>query len=118
MKKEVKELLKEAYNSEDVCQEWRDKIKEVYPRVDDISHLIKEADKRGFRKGVKVRSHQGEFILGDIEYKTSKWNKGIWTYDNKKDRGVWVMFEDVWSEIVEETITKEEAEKQLGKTII
>ena len=33
MKKAVKELLKEAYKSSDVCQEWKDMIKEAYPKV-------------------------------------------------------------------------------------
>ena len=33
MKTKVKELLKEAYNSNDVCQEWKDKIKEAAPKL-------------------------------------------------------------------------------------
>ncbi len=33
MNKKVKNLLVEAYNSNDVCQEWKDKIKEAAPKL-------------------------------------------------------------------------------------
>ena len=33
MKTKVKDLLLEAYNSSDVCQEWKDKIKDVAPKL-------------------------------------------------------------------------------------
>lgn len=31
--KKLKQLAKEAYNSKEVCQEWKDKILEAYPEV-------------------------------------------------------------------------------------
>ena len=80
--------------------------------------LIKEAKKRGFKEGVTFKSKwmsnteklfDGNFLF-DREFELCyRNNNGIW----------YTLFENGnWAEIVKETITKEQAEKELGKTII
>jgi hypothetical protein len=76
--------------------------------------LIKEAKNRGL-KPLNHRCLQDGKIwsdnIGDEYEYTSKFNK--------LEIGASVAFEDgKWAEIIKETITKEQAEKELGKTII
>ena len=76
--------------------------------------LIKEAKKRGFKEGVNYKSMNNELsvLKAPFRYQEIKKNTlDIW--------GGYNIFKDgVWATIVEETITKEQAEKELGKTII
>ena len=82
--------------------------------------LIKEAKKRGFKLGVNFK-----FIKGGVNYSglrkiakvgsTFKYENGIL---QTLGYGEWTIFNNgKWATIVE-TITKEQAEKELGKTIL
>ena len=87
--------------------------------------LIKEAKKRGFKNGVSIKYHVDE--IGNIRHKQGSCSLRIDTNremvyvrngDVKIQFDAAVIFHNgKWAEIVE-TITKEEAEKKLGKTII
>ena len=80
--------------------------------------LIKEAKKRGFKEGVRIKSKWMPNISAN------KLN-GKFMFDNKFElcaatNGlmIYTIFQNgVWAEIVD-TITKEQAEKELGKTIL
>ena len=83
--------------------------------------LIKEANKRGFKLDVDFK-----FIKGGVNYSglrkiakvgsTFKYKNGIL---QTLGYGEWTIFNNgKWAEIIKETITKEQAEKELGKTII
>ena len=75
--------------------------------------LIKEAKKRGFREGVGVVSKGYRDSEFDGEFRFEEWDKntldGFGTGDIFK-HGIWAT--------IKETITKEQAEKELGKTIL
>jgi hypothetical protein len=84
--------------------------------------LIKEAKKRGFKEGVMViglsmysgvlsekntsGKEYGNYIFGDFYMNISN-TKNACIFKN-----------GIWAEIIKLTITKEQAEKKLGKTII
>ena len=80
--------------------------------------LIKEAKKRGFKEGVRVESR---WLTAPSEEKLI----GNFIFDNEfelccraSNGSLWTIFQDgEWATIVE-TITKEQAEKELGKTIL
>jgi hypothetical protein len=77
--------------------------------------LIKEAKKRGFKQGIMFKSAHSGYkgpVLGYLlEEDGSLHSKGdcgcIFNSENGK-----------WAEIIKETITKEQAEKELGKAIL
>ena len=81
--------------------------------------IIKEANKRGFKKGVRINSKW-------LSRPSEKRIDGNFIFDNKFELCAttnasmyYTIFENgVWAEIVTETITKEQAEKELGKTIL
>lgn len=80
--------------------------------------LIAEAKKRGYKEGVRVKNHQGENTLHelDIEFMNRRPN-GIF---NKQDAGVWIFMDGIWAEILPEekkVITKEKALKILAKKL-
>ena len=81
--------------------------------------LIKEAKRRGFKEGVRVERLL-ENNLGSLggDSKTCE-NKQIKLYRGHLSIGNLLIFHKTgkWAEIVE-TITKEQAEKELGKTIL
>ena len=81
--------------------------------------LIKEAKERGFKEGVRVERLL-ENNLGSLggDSKTCE-NKQIKLYRGHLSIGNLLIFHKTgkWAEIVE-TITKEQAEKELGKTIL
>lgn len=79
-------------------------------------HLIKEAEKRGFKCGVQVKgllkteSMIKAGLQTPFEYVPNK--------DVLRSKEYCIIYEKgIWAEIIE-TITKKEAEKQLGKKII
>ena len=75
--------------------------------------LIKEAKKRGFKEGVMVVSKGYDDTVFDGEFRFEEWHKNTLDGFNAGD-----IFKDgVWATI-KETITKEQAEKELGKTIL
>ena len=75
--------------------------------------LIKEAKKRGFKEGVVVVSKGYNDTVFDGEFRFEEWHKNTLDSFNTGD-----IFKDgKWATIVE-TITKEQAEKELGKTIL
>lgn len=83
------------------------------------SALIKEAKRRGFKKGVQLKCAYNDALSTycgcyDFELKSVVDGK---TEIACKNTGVYLFNGGKWATIVE-TITKEEAEKQLGKTII
>ena len=81
--------------------------------------LIKEAKKRGFKEGVRIKSKWMTNISANNL-------NGKFVFDNKFELCAeanrlmkYTIFEKgVWAEIIKETITKEQAEKELGKTIL
>lgn len=183
--KQIKALLKEAYNSNDVCDKWKNKILEVYPKAkenvlevgkwykcieqgtlwyikevlenglgsgygflfgewdsncdtilinkdnfkwkkateEEVKQaLINEAEKRGFKKGSYCAFGELGTYKRHLVTSSVKMHKDYTGYYlvvlNDEDKGNDIIFRDgKWVEIVKETITKEEAEKQLGKII-
>ena len=75
--------------------------------------LIKEAKRRGFKEGVKFKSMNNRFSVLNESFRYQEISK------NTLDAfGCYNIFQDgEWATIVE-TITKEQAEKELGKTIL
>ena len=73
--------------------------------------LIKEAKKRGFKEGVRFTCLYNKFIIDDCHPMLCSegylWIKGGCVFRDGK-----------WATIIKETITKEQAEKELGKTIL
>jgi hypothetical protein len=169
--KEQQEFIKEAYISTDVCQEWKDSIKENFPKLfketelevgkwykqidkyetdfllnyqgdtngsygfwnlgygewsfssDDLGlqatpatdkevedALIKEAKRRGFKEGVKFKCLYNHIIGGSCVPMLGS-DGLLWI-----EKGC-VFRNGIWATPLK-TITKEEAEKQLGKTIL
>jgi hypothetical protein len=81
--------------------------------------LIKEAKKKGFKEGVNFKrfnSHENTIRINlrfsELEYH----NKGFGFLTD--GYGSSIFDNGKWAEIVKETITKEQAEKELGKTIL
>tara|TARA_R110002167_G_scaffold274525_1_gene480596 strand:+ start:908 stop:1423 length:516 start_codon:yes stop_codon:yes gene_type:complete len=74
--------------------------------------LIKEAKKRGFKKGC-------EYIgVRDLTIQKATKNIDVWNCNSCIEMGFdYVFLDGKWATIIE-TITKEQAEKELGKTII
>tara|TARA_R110002153_G_scaffold51953_2_gene145845 strand:+ start:1055 stop:1594 length:540 start_codon:yes stop_codon:yes gene_type:complete len=85
--------------------------------------LIKEAKKRGFKEGVNFKLIEGGVGMLNSTKITKDYEI---VYEASRNRLVLerigilytILKEGVWATIVEETITKEEAEKELGKIII
>lgn len=77
--------------------------------------LIKEAKKRGFKdKGMYEDIHDPYCGFKELHFKELEYDrKENWLYDGY---GSVIFCNGKWSTI--ETITKEDAEKQLGKTIV
>lgn len=77
--------------------------------------LIKESKNRGFKEGVSfncvVNLRKG--FYGDLIY--CQLINGL--YSDKTEDGEWLFYNGKWATVIE-TITKEQAEKELGKTIL
>jgi len=89
--------------------------------------LIKEAKKRGFKEGVKFKglrfNRESTFeewsLSSDREYKKySSHINGLNFRDSTHGVFELLFINGKWADIIIETITKEQAEKELGKTII
>ena len=81
--------------------------------------LIKEAKKRGFKEGVKYENYLGS--NGFIKDSCWKFISSLNTLSQENNKGNnlhYIFDKGKWAEIIKETITKEQAEKELGKTII
>ena len=76
--------------------------------------LIKEAKRRGFKEGVSVSNENIGYIYeGMCNSNEITFKNGILSIDS-----IYIYKKGKWAEIIKETITKEQAEKELGKTII
>tara|TARA_R110000772_G_C13310212_1_gene439951 strand:- start:3271 stop:3789 length:519 start_codon:yes stop_codon:yes gene_type:complete len=97
--------------------DWTSNVKGWTPATDKEveAALIKEAKRRGFKEGVSFKCTQTPRIgkFGKLTYVSG--NNGL--YSNGTEDGEWLFRKGEWATIIE-TITKEEAEKELGKTII
>jgi hypothetical protein len=80
--------------------------------------LIKEAKKRGFKEGAVVNQKPAYNGYGGIHTVRSNDFKYYSLEDNFSINGIGIYKKGKWAEIVKETITKEQAEKELGKTIL
>jgi hypothetical protein len=78
--------------------------------------LIKEAKKRGFKEGVTVKSSYDKTHIRTIKSSFELSLNGLVFYCNEGNR-THLFNNGVWATIIKETITKEQAEKELGKTI-
>lgn len=81
--------------------------------------LINEAKKRGFKEGVRIKVHADELDNPENTGRSLNIDGNHITYDGESlvfDCAV-IFHNGKWAEIIE-TITKEEAEKQLGKKIV
>ena len=95
----------------------KDDYKATDKEVEEV--LVKEAEKRGFKEGVRINS---KWLCSS----SKKSLNGKFMFDNKFElcaeaNGLmkYTIFEKgVWAEVIIETITKEQAEKELGKTIL
>ena len=80
----------------------------------------KEAVRLGIKVGSKVKCLcDGKTVtVEEIKFKFTEDLTNFWV--RQEETGTWCLLFDKgkWAKIVEETITKEEAEKELGKTII
>ena len=76
--------------------------------------LIKEAKRRGFKEGIEFKSVSSGNSIERVY--------DVFSYYSKQDQlcsaGGSVFIGGKWAEIIKETITKEQAEKELGKTIL
>ena len=76
--------------------------------------LIKEAKKRGFKEGVEFKSVSSGNSIERVY--------DVFSYYSNQNQlcsaGGSVFIGGKWAEIIKETITKEQAEKELGKTIL
>ena len=75
--------------------------------------LIKEAKKRGFVKGVNI-----SYLIGTRNSFGFDGTFSIYHDSLVDNRRAVIFSEGKWAEIIKETITKEQAEKELGKTIL
>ena len=75
--------------------------------------IIKEAKERGFKEGVLVRCKGYRDAIFDGEFRFGMWEKEVLDGFDIGD----IFKYGIWAEIVGETITKEQAEKELGKII-
>jgi hypothetical protein len=81
--------------------------------------LIKEAKKRGFKDGVKYKNRLDSFgFINDSCWEFNGKSNYLGQRGNKVNRLHFIFDEGKWAEIIKETITKEQAEKELGKTIL
>ena len=85
--------------------------------------LIKEAKKRGFKEGVSFKLIEGSVGMLNSTKITKDYEIVYEASINRlvlKRIGIlYTIFKDgVWATIIKETITKEQAEKELGKTIL
>ena len=79
-----------------------------------LEALIKEAKKRGFKEGVRINNECiGYIYAGICNSNEIIFENGILSIDY-----VYIYKDGKWAEIIKDTITKEQAEKELGKTII
>lgn len=84
--------------------------------------LIIEAKKRGFKEGVKIKSlfhHDNPTIeiFNERGYEFVSSQNKLYIHGGKQSLMPVVFYQGEWAEIIE-TITKAEAEKELGKVII
>ena len=95
---------------------WSDKSETLATDKEVEEALIKEAKKRGFKEGVNVSRpwcDKSNVVLQEQSRDAYYASMGT------LDVGTWQVFrEGVWAEIIKETITKEQAEKELGKIIL
>lgn len=62
--------------------------------------LKAEAEKRGFKKGVIVKNHQGENELVDFDIRFMKeYHNGIYVFNGDRT-GVWLMMNGIWATII------------------
>lgn len=167
--KKQQQFIKDAYNSNDVCSEWKTKIKHIFPKVfketelevgkwywrdgelmvwndgkntygfnDDglwgsgfcfsTKHdlkpatkeeveqaLIAEAKKRGFKDGVCFKTAVNGYISTFKGQPCFHGSMGFNLYGSDYEGCVFI--DGKWATIVE-TISKEQAEKELGKKIV
>jgi hypothetical protein len=86
---------------------YKDVILATHKEVEEA--LIKEAKKRGFKEGLVTK--YGE-ITNRYEHNFNSRDKSFHFHN------IMVFENGKWAEIIKETITKEQAEKELGKTIL
>ena len=81
--------------------------------------LIKEAKRLGVKTGAKVKCLMSSQIatVQEMKFTISEHSSDFWV--KQEENGVWCLLneEGAWATVVE-TITKEQAEKELGKTIL
>ena len=75
--------------------------------------LVKEAKKRGFVKGVNI-----SYLISTRNDFGFDGTFSIYRDSLVDNRSAVIFSEGKWAEIIKETITKEQAEKELGKTIL
>tara|TARA_R110000823_G_scaffold234665_3_gene360875 strand:+ start:28 stop:378 length:351 start_codon:yes stop_codon:yes gene_type:complete len=115
MKDSRKDFIKKLHLHS--CLTWRSRIEKEFPKLfkEVEQALIEEANKRGFKKGVIANlTHCGHRnSRAEILNENYRYNGRYLSIDN------FIIFEKgKWAEIIKQTITKEEAEKELGKTIL
>ena len=111
MKKGRKDFIKKLHDGawSGIKKEIEKEFPKLFKEVEQA--LIKEAKKRGFKKGVRFTCLYNKFIVDDCHPMLCSegylWIKGGCVFRDGK-----------WATIIKETITKEQAEKELGKTIL
>ena len=81
--------------------------------------LIKEAKKRGFKEGVKYKNRLHSFgFINDSCWEFNGKSNYLGQRGNEVNNLHFIFDEGKWAEIIKEIITKEQAEKDLGKTIL
>ena len=72
-------------------------VKELFPDCFE-EDLITEVKKRGYKKDVVIKNHQGVFVLDELDLVFSKKpNYGVWT---RQGYGVWLIMNGTWAEII------------------
>ena len=110
MKESRKEFIKKAHSA--ACSEWKENIEKEFPKLFK-KEVLTEARKRYKNGDVFISAYSGcELIIQNIDSIKLDIDGDIivdghgFLYSGSK-----------WAEIVD-TITKEQAEKELGKTIL
>ena len=116
MNKEQKALVLEALRSTDVCDQWRRKICNAFPNFE-LESLIEVAKQRGLVGGVMVKTKwcNVPFTIEADSYSQDSISSEL-SCRSTDNTGLFSLYKDgIWAK---PGISKADAERQLGMTII
>tara|TARA_B110000902_G_C13741369_1_gene372967 strand:- start:78 stop:419 length:342 start_codon:yes stop_codon:yes gene_type:complete len=112
MKESRKKLIKDLHSNVGIV--WQTSIEKEFPKLFKEDALLKEVRKRYKNGDVFISAYsRNKLIIRNIN--SIKFDSDG---DICVDDGGYLLAKGKWAEIIKETITKEQAEKELGKTIL